>query len=436
MSLKKKIAEKTAKIGVIGLGYVGLPLAVEKAKVGYTVLGFDIMPSRVDMVNRGENYIGDVIQADLEKVVQDFALTATGDFTRLEECDIISICVPTPLDSYKQPDLSCVTESAKQIRNHMKPDTLVILESTTYPTTTESVLLPILEAHGKKCGTDFYLAFSPERVDPGNKLYNTKNTPKVVGGVDNTSTELAKMLYETVLSANVKTVSTTKEAEFSKILENTFRIVNISLINELAILADKMGVNIWEVIDAAATKPFGFMPFYPGIGVGGHCIPIDPFYLTFIAQKYNLTTSMIRAAGEINDKMPAYTVERISRILNNQKIALKESSILMVGIAYKGDISDVRESPALKVYQQLNEMGAYVDVVDPYVESFEYNGQMIKTIKLTPFSLKSVDIVVIATAHKENVNYSLIYEKAKMIFDTKNIFSNLGFSKKSNIYVL
>src|SRR6056297_41818 len=382
MMLKEKIVNKTAKIGVLGLGYVGLPLAVEKAKAGFSVLGFDIQEEKVEKVNKGENYIGDVVNEDLSEIVNNHMLEATTNFSRLSECDVIAICVPTPLDKFKQPDLKYVEVSTKEVAKRLKKDVLVILESTTYPGTTEEVMKPILEESGLVCGKDFYLAFSPERVDPGNILYKTKNTPKVVGGVGEDSTDIAKTLYESVLEAEVFVVSSPKEAEMAKILENTFRIVNIGLINEMAIVSNKMGINLWEVIDAAATKPFGFMPFYPGPGVGGHCIPIDPFYLTYIARKYDYHTRLIELAGEINNDMPKYVVNRLMKELNKQKKCLNGAKIVMLGIAYKNEIDDMRGSPALKVLEHLEKSGAIVTVVDPYVPTFEWNGEQVKTVDL------------------------------------------------------
>ncbi|MDD5745301.1 MAG: nucleotide sugar dehydrogenase, partial [Mesotoga sp.] len=316
--LKDKIIDRSATVGVIGLGYVGLPLAVEKAKAGFKVIGFDIQESKVKMVNEGHNYIGDVVNADLEKIVSDGHLRATVDFDELSNCDVVAICVPTPLDIYKQPDLTYVINSTKDVAKRLHKDMLVVLESTTYPGTTEDVMKPILEETGLICGKDFHLAFSPERVDPGNLRFKTKNTPKVVGGVGPESTEVARLLYESVLEAEVFVVSSPKEAEMTKILENTFRIVNIALINEMAVVADKMGINIWDVINAASTKPFGFMPFFPGPGVGGHCIPIDPFYLTYIARKYDYHTRLIELSGEINDSMPEYVVTRVMKALNER----------------------------------------------------------------------------------------------------------------------
>lgn len=433
--LKEKIINKSAVIGVIGLGYVGLPLAVEKSKAGFKVIGFDIQKRRVDMVNHGQNYIGDVVTEDLQRLVKEGKLCATNDFDRLKECDVATICVPTPLDKFKQPDLTYVVNTAKDIARRLHKEMLVVLESTTYPGTTEEVVKPILESTGLKCEEDFYLAFSPERVDPGNLIYKTKNTPKVVGGVGAKSTEVAKLLYESVLEASVFVVSSPKEAEMSKILENTFRIVNIALINEMAIVAEKMGINIWEVIEAASTKPFGFMPFYPGPGVGGHCIPIDPFYLTYKAREYDYHTRLIELAGEINDYMPEYVVQRAMQLLNHRKKCMNGAKVLLVGIAYKGDIDDVRESPALKVLEHLERNLANVVVVDPYVEKFNYEGKDRKTEKLTEELCKWADITIITTAHKKRVDYKMIVENSQLVFDTKNILKNFGI-KSEKVVVL
>jgi len=358
MTLMEKILSKKAEVGVVGLGYVGLPLAVEKAKAGYKVIGFDLQKSKVDMVNAGHNYIGDVVNEDLQALVKEGKIQATTDFERIMECDTVAVCVPTPLDKFKQPDLSYVINSTKDIAKRLHKDMLIVLESTTYPGTTEEVMLPILEESGLKAGKDFYLAFSPERVDPGNIKFKTKNTPKVVGGVTKECTEHAKALYEKVLQAQVFTVTSPKEAEMTKILENSFRLINIAFINEMAIICNKMNINIWEVIQAASTKPFGFMPFYPGPGIGGHCIPLDPFYLQYKARAYDFHTTMIDLAGDITDSMPEYVVERLSEILNDNKKCLNGSRILLLGVAYKNDIDDMRESPALKVIEHLEKRHA------------------------------------------------------------------------------
>ncbi len=433
--LKEKILDKTAVIGVIGLGYVGLPLSVEKAKAGFKVIGFDIQASKVEMVNEGHNYIGDVVNADLEKIVSDGHLRATADFDELDKCDVVAICVPTPLDIYKQPDLTYVINSTKDVAKRLHRDMLVVLESTTYPGTTEDVMKPILEETGLVCGKDFYLAFSPERVDPGNLRFKTKNTPKVVGGVGPESTEVAKLLYESVLEAEVFVVSSPKEAEMTKILENTFRIVNIALINEMAVVADKMGINIWEVINAASTKPFGFMPFFPGPGVGGHCIPIDPFYLTYIARKYDYHTRLIELSGEINDSMPEYVVTRVMKALNEQGKCMNGAKVVMLGIAYKEEIEDMRESPALKVLEHLEKNHAHITVVDPYVPEFMWEGKKIKTAQLTEELIKQADAVIITTAHKKNINYKMIVENAKYIFDAKNVLKKMGI-ESGNVEVI
>ncbi|HPX97912.1 MAG TPA: nucleotide sugar dehydrogenase, partial [Thermotogota bacterium] len=353
----------------------------------------------------------------------------------LRECDVVAICVPTPLDVFKQPDLSYVIRSTEEIAKRLHNDMLVVLESTTYPGTTEDVMKPILEETGLVCGKDFYLAFSPERVDPGNLRFKTKNTPKIVGGYGDLSTKIAKSLYEKVLDASVFTVSSPKEAEMAKVLENTFRIVNIALINEMAIVSERMGINLWEVIDAAATKPFGFMPFYPGPGVGGHCIPIDPFYLTYIARKYDYHTRLIEAAGEINDAMPQYVVERLMKLLNLERKCLNGAKIIMLGIAYKGDIDDMRESPALKVLELLEGAKAEVTVIDPYVTAFKWKDGLRKTDPLQRDQLGEADAVVITTAHKNGVDYRTVCEEARLVFDTKNILKTLDVDR-SRVFVL
>lgn len=410
MQLIDKIKNRSANIGVIGLGYVGLPLSVEKAKAGFVVLGFDVQCEKVDMVNRGENYIGDIVPQDLKDLVSNGHLSATCDFDRLMECDVVAICVPTPLDKFKQPDLSYIVNSAKEISKRMHKDMLVVLESTTYPGTTEEVVKPILEESGLKVGKDFHLAFSPERVDPGNLRFKTHNTPKVVGGCTPECTEIAKTLYGIVLGAEVFTVSSPKEAEATKILENTFRIVNCALANEMAIVYDKMGINVWEVIAAASTKPFGFIPFYPGPGVGGHCIPLDPFYLTYKAREFDYHTKLIELAGEINDGMPNYVVERLMDILNEHGKALSKSKIMLLGIAYKGDIDDLRESPALKVWEELEKKHAQVVFHDPYCKTAKRKGKEVSSVELSEEEIKSCDAVIITTLHKKMsiINWSWI----------------------------
>ncbi len=373
-TLKEKLLNKTAILGVIGLGYVGLPLAVEKAKAGYKTIGFDIQESKVNMVNAGINYIGDVVNEDLKEIVNSGYLRATTDFAQVAKADCVCICVPTPLDQHKQPDISYVKTSAQNIVPYMHKEMLIVLESTTYPGTTEELLKPILESSGLTCGVDFYLAFSPERVDPGNIFFKTKNTPKVVGGVTEKCTDIAATLYESILEAPIHRVPSPAIAEMEKILENTYRNVNIGLVNELSILCNKMGINFWEVVDAAKSKPYGFQAFYPGPGIGGHCIPLDPYYLSWKAKEYGFHTSMIEASMMINDRMPEYCVERASRILNQSKKALNGSNILVLGVAYKQDIDDYRESPAIRVIEELEKEGAMVRFFDPFVPAYQHHG--------------------------------------------------------------
>ncbi len=433
MTLMEKIKSSKAIVGVLGLGYVGLPLAVEKAKAGFSVVGFDIQQKRVDMVNEGKNYIGDVVDDDLKKLVNDGKLRATTNFDELSKCDVVTICVPTPLDKFKQPDLTYITNSVEEIAKRLHKGMLVTLESTTYPGTTNEVVLPILEKTGLKVGKDFYLAFSPERVDPGNLRYKTKNTPKVVGGVTPECTKHARAMYEKILSAPVFTVSSPREAEMTKILENTFRIVNIALANEMSVVADRMGINYWEVVDAAATKPFGFMPFYPGPGVGGHCIPIDPFYLTYKAREYDYHTRLIEMAGEINDYMSEYVVERFADLLNERKKCLNGANVLLLGVAYKGDIDDLRESPALKVIEHLEKKHANVLYFDPYVKEFTHKEKTYKSVEITEELLKTIDGAMITTAHKKGVDYEFIAKNVPFVFDTKNITKGMNLK---NVEVL
>jgi len=432
--LKQKLLNRTATLGVVGLGYVGLPLAVEKAKARYKTIGFDVQESKVSMVNAGKNYIGDVINEDIETIVKSGLLSATTDFSQVAMADCICICVPTPLDDHQQPDISYVKSSAESIVPYMHKDMLIVLESTTYPGTTEELLKPILESSGLKCGEDFYLAFSPERVDPGNLIYKTKNTPKVVGGITPQCTDIAATLYESVLEAPIHRVSSPAIAEMEKILENTYRNVNIGLVNELAILCNKMGINFWEVIDAAKTKPYGFQAFYPGPGLGGHCIPLDPYYLSWKAREYGFHTSMIESSMMINDRMPEYCVERASQILNRDKKALNGSMILILGVAYKQDIDDYRESPALKVIESLEKTGAMVDYYDPFINEYRYKGQNYKGMdSINAEMLKGYDLVIITTAHS-NVDYGFVAANSKWVFDTKNAAKNV--KDRDNIVLL
>ncbi|HBF76219.1 MAG TPA: UDP-N-acetyl-D-glucosamine dehydrogenase [Clostridiaceae bacterium] len=417
--LLNKIQNKTAVIGVVGLGYVGLPLAVEKAKAGYKVIGFDVQDSKVKMVNEGHNYIGDIVDSDLSNLVKSGKLSATTDFSFVSGVDAVAICVPTPLDIYKQPDLSYVVNSSKSVAKYAHKGMLVILESTTYPGTTEEVLKPIFEEKGLKCGENFYLAFSPERVDPGNKQYKTKNTPKVVGGCTPDCTEVAAALYRNVLEeGDVYTVSSPAVAEMEKIFENTFRNINIALSNEMAILCKKMGIDIWEVIDAAKTKPYGFMAFYPGPGIGGHCIPLDPFYLSWKAKEYDFYTRLIETSGDINDYMPQFVVESAMELLNKAKKPMNGAKVLLLGVAYKKDIDDLRESPALKVIDNLVKNGAKVYYNDPFIPSFKRNGIEYKSVEIDKY-IDDADIVIITTDHS-CYDYQDIVNRAKIVYDTRN----------------
>lgn len=424
--LLQKIQQKTMTVGVVGLGYVGLPLAVEKAKAGYKTVGFDIQDSKVDMVNRGINYIGDVVDADLKKLVDSGMLRATSDFSFVKDVDFIAICVPTPLDDHQQPDISYVKSSTEAISNYLTKGTVVVLESTTYPGTTSGLIRPILEeGSGLVCGEDFYLAFSPERVDPGNLIYKTKNTPKVVGGIGKDATEVAAAMYRAVLEGDVLEVSSPEIAEMEKILENTYRNINIGMINELAMLCDKMDIDVWEVIDAASTKPYGFQPFYPGPGLGGHCIPLDPYYLTWKAREYGFHTSMIESAMMINDRMPEYCVQRASKILNRFKKALNGAKVLILGVAYKQDIDDYRESPAIRVIEEFKKNGTDITYYDPYIKEYKYKGNIYQGLEsIDADSIENYDLVVITTAHT-NVDYDMIQKHAAAIFDTKNVMKNI-----------
>lgn len=439
MSIKQelieKIQSKTLTMGVCGLGYVGLPLAVDKAKHGFKTIGFDVQKAKVDMVNAGKNYIGDVVDADLEELVANGMLKATSDFSFVKDVDFIAICVPTPLDAHQQPDISYVKNSAIEIAKYLTKGTIVVLESTTYPGTTEELLKPILEeGSGLKCGEDFYLGFSPERVDPGNLVYKTSNTPKVVGAIGEDAVEVIAMVYRAILDGDVHTVSSPAVAEMEKILENTYRNINIGLVNELAILCNKMGINIWEVIDAAKTKPYGFQAFYPGPGLGGHCIPLDPYYLSWKAREYGFHTSMIESSMMINDRMPEYTVERAGKILNRHKKALNGAKVLVLGVAYKQDIDDYRESPAIHVIEEFHKTGANVDFYDPFIPKYREKGQWFEGLKeINTEILNGYDLVCITTAHS-TVDYDMVCNAGVPVFDCKNITKNIA--NKANVEVL
>ena len=434
--LLKKIADKTIVAGVVGLGYVGLPLAVEKAKAGFKTIGFDVQAKKVQLVNEGHNYIGDVVDSDLKRLVEEGMLKATSDFSFIKDVDFVAICVPTPLDAHQQPDISYVRDSAISISKHLTKGTMVVLESTTYPGTTEELIKPILEeGSGLKCGEDFYLGFSPERVDPGNLIYKTKNTPKVVGAIGADAREVIATMYRAVLQGDIYEVSSPAVAEMEKILENTYRNINIGLVNELAQLCHKMGISIWEVIDAAKTKPYGFQAFYPGPGLGGHCIPLDPYYLSWKAREYGFHTSMIESSMMINDKMPEYTIERASDILNRHRKSLNGAKVLQLGVAYKQDIDDYRESPALVVRELLNAEGCEVDYFDPYVKQYRYKGHEYSSIEgISPEIVKKYDLVIVTAGHTKNVDYQMVADNAKAIFDTKNVMK--AIKNRENIEVL
>lgn len=434
-NIKEKIDKQELTCGVVGLGYVGLPLAVEKAKAGFKTIGFDVQSSKVDMVNAGKNYIGDVVDKDLAELVKAEKLTATTDFSFVKDVDFIAICVPTPLDAHQQPDISYVKSSAEAIAKYLTKDTIVVLESTTYPGTTEGLLKPILEdGSGLKCGEDFYLGFSPERVDPGNLIYKTKNTPKVVGGIGKDATEVIANVYRHILQSDIHEVSSPAVAEMEKILENTYRNVNIGLVNELTMLCHKMGISMWEVVDAAKTKPYGFQAFYPGPGLGGHCIPLDPYYLSWKAKEYGFHTSMIEASGMINDRMPEYTVLRAGEILNRFSKSIQNAKVLILGVAYKQDIDDYRESPALNVIEEFNKRGADVTFYDPWIASYKFKGKVHHGEKeLTKELLQKADIVVVTTSHT-NVDYDFIQQNAKVVFDTKNAMKKV--TVRNNVELL
>lgn len=433
--LLQKIQKKNLVCGVVGLGYVGLPLAVDKAKAGFTTIGFDVQQSKVDMVNSGHNYIGDVVDIDLQELVASGKLRATSDFSFVKDVDFIAICVPTPLDKHQQPDISYVKNSTIAIARYLKHGSIVVLESTTYPGTTEELVRPLLEeGSGLKCGEDFYLGFSPERVDPGNLVYKTKNTPKVVGAIGDDAREIIAAVYSAFLEGEVHTVSSPAVAEMEKILENTYRNINIGLINEMAILCNRMGISIWEVIDAAKTKPYGFQAFYPGPGLGGHCIPLDPYYLSWKAREYGFHTSMIEASMMINDQMPEYTVERAGKILNRYKKALNGSKILVLGVAYKQDIDDYRESPAIRVIEEFVKTGAEVDFYDPFVPKYKENGVWHKGLDgISPQVLQQYDLIAITTAHT-TVDYEMVANCGVMVFDCKNVTKCVA--NKKNIELL
>jgi len=424
--LLEKIHSNTEVVGIVGLGYVGLPLAVGFAQAGIKVIGFDKSQIKVDQINSGENYIKDIRDVVLREVIDNIKLGATTDFSRIKECDALLICVPTPLDKFRKPDMSYIESACIAIGQNMKSRTFISLESTTYPTTTEDFMLPIIEREsGFKHGEDFWLAYSPERIDPGNPSFHTKNTPKVLGAINQEGLEIGEKIYSKAID-NLHLVSSPKVAEMVKILENTYRLINISLINELALLAGKMGIDIWEVIEAAKTKPFGFQAFYPGPGIGGHCIPLDPFYLEHIAKKYDFDLSMIHTAGHINMRMPHYMVIKISTALNSIKKSINGSNILFLGIAYKPNIDDARESPALAIIRIIAKKGAVVSYHDPYIPSVETGHALsLQSVPLTEDVLHDADCVVITTNHSA-FDAAFIAQHARLIVDLRNVMKDVG----------
>jgi len=425
--LKEKIISRQAYVGIIGLGYVGLPLAREFLNAGFSVLGFDIDPVKVEKINRGESYIKHIQSNFIASYVKTNKFSATHDFERLKEVDVIIICVPTPLGEHKEPDLTFVLNTTKTIAANLRKGHVIVLESTTYPGTTEEELLPILESTGLRVGKDFFLGFSPEREDPGNKKFTTRTIPKIVSGVTDNCLDIIKTLYDQVIIQTVP-VSSPKVAEAVKLLENIYRAVNIALVNELKTVFDRMGIDIWEVIEGAKTKPFGYHPFYPGPGLGGHCIPIDPFYLTWKAKEYDMSTRFIELAGEINAYMPYYVVEKTIKALNAHEKSIKRAKILLLGLSYKPDIDDLRESPALKIMELLIKEGADVDYSDPYfpelppLRKYKFDK---KSVDITPKTLKKYDCVVITTNHS-SFDYDMILEHAKLIVDTRNALKLKG----------
>ena len=423
--LLNKLNERRAVVGVIGLGYVGLPLAVEFARGGLKVIGFDLDKSRVEQINRGRSYIPDVATETVAALVEQRKLSAATDFSHLKEADAVIICVPTPLRKTKEPDISYILAAAEQVKTYLHSPQLVVLESTTYPGTTDEVLLPMLKETGLALDKDFYLAFSPERVDPGNKQYQTHNIPKVVGGVSAASTEIAAALYQTIVQ-EVHKVSSARVAETAKLLENTYRSVNIGLVNEMAQLCYHLGIDSWEVIEAAATKPFGFMAFYPGPGIGGHCIPLDPHYLSWKARLHGFEARFIGLAEEVNSHMPRHVVELVQNGLNSHQKAVKGSRVLVLGVAYKRDINDVRESPALGIVDQLMHKGAEVSYHDPFVAEMTLDGRdSLSSVALTDETLSACDCAVIVTDHSD-VDYARVLRLAPLIVDTRNVTRKLG----------
>ena len=436
-ALERRIRNRSAKVGVIGLGYVGLPLAIEMAVKGFRVTGIDIDGGKVEAVNAGLSYVLDVPNESLFSTVVNGALRATQSFAAVESLDTISICVPTPLRKTKDPDLSYIIAAVEAVHNHLRPGKLIVLESTTYPGTTREVVLPILEKSGFKVGKDFFLASSPERVDPGNKAFTTCTIPKVIGGITPRCTELATLLYQQFVEHTVP-VSSPESAEMVKLLENTFRSVNIALANEMAGMCGKLHINVWEVIEAAKSKPFGYMPFYPGPGLGGHCVPIDPFYLTWKAREFELPTRFIELAGEINTAMPRYVVGKLGEALDLRSgKALSQSRILIIGLAYKKNVPDIRESPSLRIIELIEERGGKAEFHDPFVEEIPATREHMplrgrRSVELTEATLKGFDAILIATDH-DVIDYRAIVESAPLVIDTRNVLGRLGLNRSTVI---
>ena len=429
--IEQKLLDRSARIGVIGLGYVGLPLAFEMAKAGFQVTGIDIDRKKVDSLHAGISYIPDLPSEAIFPFVTNERIRATQSLAAVEKLDAISICVPTPLRKTKDPDLSYVIAAVEAVHNHLRPEQLIVLESTTYPGTTREVVLPILQRSGLQVGKDFFLAYSPERVDPGNKSFTTQNIPKVISGITQRCTELATLFYQQFIES-ILAVSSPEVAEMVKLLENTFRSVNIALANEMALMCQKLAISVWEVIEAAKTKPFGFMAFYPGPGLGGHCIPVDPYYLTWKAKMNGFEPRLIELAGQINRQMPAFTVSRVVDVLNERKKSLNGSKILALGVTYKRDANDIRESPSLEVLRGLHEKGATVYYSDSFVPSLNLDGTVIESTDIVPEVLQSMDCVVVLTDHS-NFNYQMIAAHSPMIVDCRNVLREFS---RSNICCL
>lgn len=424
--LIEKFKSKTATVGVVGLGYVGLPLAVEAAKVGYQVIGVEVDSKKIHQVNAGKNYIGDVKDEELNELVQKGKLRATSDYSELQKADVVAITVPTPLNKTGDPDMQFIVDSLEMMHPYIHSGMLVTLESTTYPGTTNELMVPKLTSTGLKIGVDIFASFSPERVDPGNPKYHTQNTPKVVGGYTPECSDVAEFFYKSVIQ-NVVKVSSATAAEMVKLYENTFRAINIGLVNELAIICDVLDTDVWEIVNAAATKPFGFMPFYPGPGLGGHCIPIDPSYLAWKLRFHNYRARFIELATEINGHMPEYVVNRVIRIMNDHQKSVRGTKILLLGMAYKADIDDVRESPALDLMILLKKQGAHVDYFDPYIPSIREDNHIVESIQISPENIRKYDLVLISTDHKK-VDYQMVVDNSPLIFDTRNALHKFGFS--------